>query len=184
MNNPGIKDEIWLALRRKWDRLVAEGHTLKVEFNILTDPKDESRAFAIDVAQNIDGEWVVQTVQRQVQEAYPVIGIEGAGLNQMFYLADRAVNSVTEPTTGRETYEDEMHIFMRRISPESSEIHGHVVSKTGEKVGIRASYRHYYVINEILEQIAKIMKEEYTEIQLHRNKDDAGRIYYRFVHAD
>ena len=183
MNNPGVKEETWSALRQKWDRLAAEGHTLKVEFNILTDPKDESKALAIDVAQNIDGEWHVQTVQRQAQEAYPVIGIEGAGLNQLINLADRVVDSVTEPITGRGTYDDEMHIFMKRISPETSEIHGHVISKTGEKIGIRANYHHYFVLNEILEQISKLMKEEYAEIQLHRNKDDHGRIYFRFVPA-
>jgi len=183
MDNPGLKEETWLALRRKWDRLVTEGHTLKVEFNILTDSKDESKALAIDVAQNIDGEWHVQTVQRQVQEAYPVVGIEGTGLNKLIYLAERAVNSVTKPITGQGTYDDEMHIFMKHVSPETSEIHGYIISKTGEKIGICSTYQHYYVINEILEQISKIMKEEYAEIQLHRDKDDHGRIYFRFVRA-
>jgi hypothetical protein len=183
MNNPGIKEEIWLALRKKWDGLVADGHKLKVEFNILTGPADP-QTLAIDVAQNIDGEWFVQTVQRQVKEAHQMLGIEGMELDQLINLTDRVVDSVTEPITGRKTYDDEMHIFMKRISPETSEIHGHVISKKGEKIGIRASYRHYYVINEILEQISRIMKEEYTEIQLHRNKDDNGRIYYRFVHAE
>ncbi len=183
MNNPGIKEEIWLALRKKWDSLVTDGHILKVEFNILTSPEDKSKVLAIDVAQNIDGEWHVQTVQRQMQEAYPLMGIEGAGLNQLIHIASQVVNSVTEPMTGRKTYDDEMHLFMKRISPETSEIYGNVISKTGEKIGIRANYHHYYVINEILEQISKIMKEEYAEIQLHRNKDDFGRIYFRFVHA-
>jgi hypothetical protein len=93
------------------------------------------------------------------------------------------VNSVTETITSRETYDDEMHLFMKRISRETSEIYGYVISKTGEKIGVRPNYQHYYVINEILEQISKIMKEKYAEIQLHRNKDDFGRLYFRFIPA-
>jgi len=183
MNNPGLKEEIWTDLRQKWAGLVDEGHTVKVEFNILKDPKDETRDLAIDVAQNIDGEWVVQTVQRQARGAYAVIGIGGLGLDQLITLAGQVVNSVTEPVTGQGTYDDEMHLFMKRNSPETSEIYGHIISKTGEKVGVRANYQHYYVLNEILEQTSKIMKEEYSEIQLHRNKDDFGRLYFRFIPA-
>jgi len=184
MNNPGLNEELWNALRKKWAALVAEGHTLKIEFNILNDPANASKALAIDVAQNIDGEWVVQTVQRQMQEAYTLLEIDGKGLDQLVSIAAHVVNSVTEPITKQEADDAEIHIIMKRISPETSEIHGHVISKTGEKIGIRANYRHYYVINEISEQISKIMKEEYTEIQLHRNKDDLGRIYFRFVPAN
>ncbi len=183
MNNPGLKEEVWTALHQKWATLVDQGHTLKVEFKILKDPHDEAKALAIDVAQNVDGEWVVQTVQRQVQEAYPAIGIEGLGLDRLINLASDVVDSVTKPITGRETYDDEMHLFMKRISPESSEIYGHIISKAGEKVGVRSNYQHYYVLNEILEQIAKIMREEYSELQVHRDKDDYGKIYFRFVHA-
>ena len=183
MNNPGVKKDVWIALRQKWTRLVDQGHALKVEFKIVKDPHDEAKELAIDVAQNVDGEWVVQTVQRQVQEAYPAIGIEGLGLDQLITLARDIVNSVTKPITGRATYDDEMHLFMKRISSETSEIHGHIISKTGEKVGIRANYQHYYVLNEILEQIQKIMQEEYSELQVQRDKDDNGRLYFRFVPA-
>lgn len=184
MDDPGIKEEIWLALRQKWDRLVAEGHAVKVEFNILTDPQDEATALAIDVAQNIDGEWIVQTVQKQVQEGYSVVGIEGMVLDQLLSLAKEIVASVTIPITGCETHDEELHLFMKRISSETSEIHGYVITKNGEKIGVRTNYRHYYVINEILEQTSKAMKEEYAEIQLHRDKEDPGRIYYRFVQVD
>jgi len=184
MNNPGIKEEIWLTLRQKWDRVVAEGHTVKVEFNILTDPEDDSKALAIDVALDIDGEWHVQTVQSRVREGHSVVGISGLDLDQLINLAHRVVNSVTEPITGWETYSDELHLFMNHISPETSEIYGHIISKAGEKIGVKTNYQHYYVINEIMEQISKIMKEEYAEIQLHRNKDDLGRLYFRFVPAN
>jgi hypothetical protein len=183
MNNPGIQQEIWTALHQKWSALVAEGHSLKVEFNLLKDPTNESRILAIDVVQNIDGEFHVQTLQKEKQQAYSAIGIDGFSLDQLINLAGRVVNSVTKPITGRETYDDEIHIFMRLISLETAEIYGHVISKTGEKIGIRSNYQHYYVLNEIAEQISKIMKEKYTEIQLHRNKDDFGRIYFRFLHS-
>lgn len=133
MNNPGLKEEIWNALRQKWAALVAEGHTLKVEFNILNDPANTSRAFAIDVAQNIDGEWVVQTVQRQMQEAYTILEIDGKGLDQLVNIAAYVVSSATELITKQEADVAEIHIFMKRISPKTSEIYGHVTSKTGEK---------------------------------------------------
>src|SRR4030066_2115819 len=100
MNNLQQLDmEIWTTLRQKWATLSAEGHTVKVEFNILKDPKDETRDLAIDVAQYIDGEWVVQTVQRQAQEAYAVMGIEGLMLDQLINLAGHVVGFVTEPIT-------------------------------------------------------------------------------------
>jgi hypothetical protein len=184
MNNPGVQQEIWATLRQKWSTLLAEGHSLKVEFNVLKDPADASRALAIDVVQNIDGEFHVQTVQNEKQQAYSAIGIDGFSLDQLINLAGRAVNSVTKSITGRETYDDEMHIFMKLISPETAEIYGHVISKTGEKIGIQSNYQHYYVLNEIAEQISEIMKEKYAEIQLHRNKGDLGRVYLRFLHAN
>jgi hypothetical protein len=183
MNNPGVKEEIWRALNRKWDGLVSEGHSVNVEFKLIRNPQDPSKILAIDVAQNIDGEWHTQTVQKQVREAYPAVGIEGLTLDQLIDVAQDIVKSVTEPITGKRAYDEELHLFMKRISPETSEIHGHIISDTGERIGVRANYQHYYVINAILEQIADIMREEFAEIQLHRDKDDLGRIYYRFIHA-
>jgi len=183
MNTPELKEEIRHALFQKWDGLVAEGHTLKVEFNILKDPEDESKTLAIDIAQNIDGEWHVQTVQSQVQEAYPVIGIEGVALDQLINLAGDVVDSVTGPLNSQRNDDDEIHLFVNLISPETSEIHGHIISKTGEKIGVRTNYQHYYVINEMLEQISRTTKEENVEIELQRSQADFGRIFIRFVHA-
>jgi hypothetical protein len=180
INNPPINKEIWTSLRQKWATL---DDISKVEFTVLKDPEDETRELAIDVAQNINGEWVVQTVQFQAQEAYPVIGIVDLTFEQLESLATQVVNTVTVPITGQETYDDEMHLVMKRISPETGEIYGQVISKTGERIGIRTNYQHYYVINEILEQKSKIMREEYSEVQLHRKKDDCGRIYFQFIPA-
>jgi hypothetical protein len=183
MNNPGVQEEIWIALRQKWSTLVAEGHSVEVKINVIKDPQNEAKALAIDVVQKIDNEWYVQTVQSKIQEAYSAIGIEGVRLNQLIDIASRVIDSVTKPVIGCETFDDEMHIFMRHISPMTSELHGYVISKIGERIEVRTNYQHYYVINEILNQISEIMNEEYTEIQLHRNKDDDGRIYIKFIHA-
>src|SRR5687767_11843492 len=183
MNHPEMNKEIWTALRQKWAKLDAAGHSVKVEFNVLKDPKDEARDLAIDVAQNIDGEWVVQTVQRQPREAYPVVGIDGLSLDQLTDLASQVVNSITEPIIVMGTSDDEMHLFMKRISAETSEVYGYIISKTGQKIGIRSNYQHYYVLNEILEQKAKVMQEEYSELQVHRNKGDHSKIHFRFVPA-
>lgn len=183
MNNPGIKEDVWSALRQKWDMLMSQGHKVEVEFKVIKDPEDKSRTLAIDVAQNIDNEWYVQTVQHKAGEAYGVIGIEGFTLNALLYTVDQVVSSLTEPVIGHGTFDDEMHVFMKRVSPESAEIYGHIISKSGEKIGVRANYQHYYIINALCEEVANIMKEEYSEIQLHRQQNDYGRIYFRFVPA-
>ena len=182
MNEPEMNKEVWIALRQKWAALDAGGHTVKVEFNILKDPQDPARDLAIDVAQKIDGEWVVQTVQRQPGEAYPVLGIEGLGLEQLADVAGQAVTSVSEPVTGQKTFAEELHLLMKRISPESAEISGHIISKTGEKIGVRANYQHYYVLNAVLERMSLITREEYSGLELHRDKGD-GRVYFRFLFA-
>jgi hypothetical protein len=173
-----MNKELWTALRQKWATLE---NISKVEFNVLRDPADPSRELAMDVAQNINGEWVVQTVQFQAGAANALIGIEGLSLEQLESLAAQAVNSVTVPITGQETYEDELHLVMRRISPESGEIYGYVITRAGERVGIRANYQHYYVLNEILEQKSKLVQAEYSEVHIHREKNDAGRIHLQFV---
>jgi hypothetical protein len=183
MNNPGVQEELWVALRQKWAGLVSQGHKVEVEFKLIQDPNDKSKTLAIDVAQNIDNEWHVQTVQHKAGEAHEAVGIQGFTLNPLLYTVGQVVNSLTEPITGHGTVSDEMHVFMKRISPESAEIYGHIISKSGEKIGVRSNYRHYYVFNALLEEISKIMKDEYSGIQLHRQKDDDGRIYFRFVPA-
>jgi hypothetical protein len=182
MNNTEMNKEIWTSLRQKWDRLAAGGHALKVEFNVLKDPHDNTRDLAIDVVQNIDGGWVVQTVQRQPKEAYTVLGIAGLGLDQLIGLAGQAVTSVTERVNGQPTYDDEMHLFMKRISPEASEISGHIVSGTGQKVAVRANYQHYYILNAILEEISGITREEFAGLELHRDQGDR-KVYFRFLPA-
>ena len=134
------------------------------------------------MAQNINGEWVVQTVQFQAREAYPVIGIEGLSLDQLVNLAAHVMNSVTVPITGEETNDDEMQLVMKYISPETGEMYGHVTSKAGERIGIRTNYQHYYVINEILEQKSKIMKKEYLKsTYIVRKMIQTGYIFNLFL---
>ena len=179
MDTQQYNTELWTALREKWVQLDAEGHKIKVDFNILKDPQDEKKDLAIDVAQNIDGEWVVQTVQQQPREAYPVLGIEGLGTAELLALARGLVGSLTETIPGTEA--EETHLVMKRIAPESAEISGYVVSKTGEKVSLRTNYQHYYVLNEILEQTSYSRQKRYSELQVHRNQGD--EITFRVVPA-
>ena len=177
MNNPDSQKDIWHSLCEKWSALVTKGHSLKVEFNVLRDPINKSRVLAVDVAQNIDGEWHVQTIQHKAYEAYPTLGIHECNLDQLINILGTKIHSVID----RET-DDELHLIMKHISPESGEIYGYIISNTGQKIGIRPNYQYYYVLNEILEQTARSRKEKYTEVHVHKNKDDLGRIYFRFLH--
>jgi hypothetical protein len=181
MNNPGLKEEIWHALNQKWKRLVNDGHVVKVEFNILLNPI-ENEPLAIDVVQSIDHEWIVQTVQRQAGEAYQFLKIDNIGLDQLLGMLKQAVNSVSDPVTNHKTkVNEEMHIYMKRISPETSEVYGHVIVNNGEKIAIRTNYQHYYLLEAMLERTTNIMREDYSEIQLHRSRDNYGNVNYKFV---
>jgi hypothetical protein len=123
-------------------------------------------------------------VLNQADKVKQLIEIEGKLLDDLMPMMNRLVTTVTKPITGWETYDsDELHLFMRRISPEIGEMHGYVINSKGEKIGVRTNYRHYCVANEILEQVSRITHEEYAEIHLYREKDDLGRVCYRFVHA-
>jgi hypothetical protein len=175
MNKAHFNTKIWTDLRQKWLKLDAEGHTLKVDFNIMKDPEDASQDLAMDVAQNIDGEWLVQTVQRQAGEARRLLGLEGLEPGQLIMLARQLISSLADEGT------DELHLFLKRISPETSEIHGHVVSLTGEKIGLRTNYQHYYVLNELLEQTARARQKQYSELRVHRSKADSGKIFFEVV---
>ena len=41
---------------------------------------------------------------------------------------------------------------------------------------------HYYVLNAILEKMSWITRDEYSGLQLHRDRGD-GRVYFRFLTA-
>ena len=180
-NNPGLQDEIWTALRQKWTRWDAEGHTIKVDFQLLNDPANATKVLAIDVAQKVDGEWVVQTVQRQPKEAYGLLRIEGLNLEQLRELATQTINSLVGLAAGEEASKEEVHLFLKWISPASAEVHGYVLSKSGEKISLRTNYQHYYVLNEILEQTSQLHGERYSGLEAYRNADQS--LSFRFLPA-
>ncbi len=164
-----MKEEIWTALREKWTQLDAEGHTVKVDFQLLNDPANKTNVLAIDAAQNIDGEWFVQTEQRQPKEAYPLLRIEGLELEQLTELAAQAINSLVQLVIGEGASEDEMHLFLKWVSPASAEVHGYVLSKNGERISLRTNYQHYSLLNEILEQTSQLRGERYAGLEAYRS---------------
>src|SRR5512141_3054078 len=83
MNNPGIDLEIWKQLNKKWADLEAGGHTLKIDFKLISDPNNENNILAIDVIQNIDKKIVLETVQRIAGEAYAILGIAGLSMERL-----------------------------------------------------------------------------------------------------
>ncbi len=94
----------------------------------------------------------------------------------------QAANSVSDPITNHKIQtNEEMHIYMKRISPETSEVYGHVIVNNRRKIAIRTNYQHYYLLEAVVEIMTKILGEEYSEIQLHRTRDDYGKASYKFV---
>lgn len=182
MSNPGFNTAIWTDLRQKWVKLDAEGHHVKVDFNVLKDPQDSKKDLAMDVAQNIDGEWIVQTVQQHPGEARSILGIEGVELSQLIEVAEHVINSVIEPILGQESNNTELHLLMKRFGPDTSEISCHLISESGERISIRTNYQQYYLLNEILEQTSNIKQEQYSELQVHRNKGKS-KLSFCFIPA-
>ena len=164
-NNPGLQDEIWTALREKWTPRDAEGHTIKVDFQLLNDPANATNVLAIDVAQKVDGEWVVQTgaapTQRGLWPAADRRAEPGAIDSNLPHR--RSIPSLGSGWRGG--VQRGSASFPEMDFPGEREVHGYVLSKSGEKIILRTNYQHYYVLNEILEQTSQLHGERYSGLE-------------------
>ncbi len=162
MNNPGIDTAIWEGLRKKWFELEAAGHTLKIEFKLIADPKDETNILAIDVIQHIDEEVVTETVQRQAGEAYDAVGIAGLSMERLVAVYDRMLRDLYFEQI--DASEIDLFVTMSPSSETSGELRGYV-EKSEQKNSLQLDYRHYYLLNALREKMKAVLGEEWREVR-------------------
>ncbi len=162
MNNPGIDTTTWESLRKRWSELEAAGHSLKIDFKLIADPKEEANILAIDVIQHIDEEVVTETIQRKAGEAYEAVGIAGLSMERLVAVYDRMLNDLYfEQTNGSET---NLFVTMSPSSDTSGELRGYVESSEG-KSSLQLDYRHYYMLNALREKMKAVLGEEWREVR-------------------
>jgi hypothetical protein len=171
MNNPGIDLEIWKQLNKKWTDLDSRGHKVKVEFRLISDPKDEHNILAIDVVQTIDDEIVVETVQRNVGEAYATLGIDELSSEQL----ELAFKDLAHPLWLEAKEKDAILIVtMTPTSPASGEIRG-VLERSNSvvKCNVAVNYQHYYALNALREKMFERTGKSWSKVTAVYKAEDA-----------
>ncbi len=162
MNNPGIDTATWESLRKRWSELEAAGHSLKIEFKLIANPKDEKDILAIDVIQHIDEEVVTETVQRKAGEGYEAVGIAGLSMERLVAVYDDMLDDLYFQQEDRS--EMNLIVTMSPSSQTSGELRGYV-EKPEEKSSLQLDYRHYYLLNALREKMKAVLGEEWREVR-------------------
>jgi hypothetical protein len=153
MNNPGIDLEIWQGLKTKWTDLEAGGHTLKIDFNLISDPNHENNILAIDVVQNIDNKTVVETVERMAGEAYPALGIAGLSMEGLVGAYKERMQQLHQETRPR-GFDMDLVVTMSPHSGTSGEVDGLLVHPDAPvQSSVTVDYRHYYLLKALREKM-------------------------------
>jgi len=162
-NNPGMDMEIWKQLRKKWTDLDANGHKVKVDFQLIADPNDKKRVIAINVVQHIDGEPVIETVQRNAGEAYLLLGIAGLSMEGLISVYKKIMQELHSQANQREA---NLIVTMSPNSPTSGEVRGYLLKpNASEKTNIQLHYRHYYVLNALREKMIEVLGERWSQVK-------------------
>jgi hypothetical protein len=178
MNNPGMDFEIFKQLRQKWIDLDAKGHTLKVDFQLVTHSTEKDNILAIDVVQHIDGEPVTETVQRKAGEAYAVLGIAGLSMER---LVDVYKGMLKQLHSQAALGDMDLTVTMKPTSPTSGEVTGLLVtSGAPEHNPVLVNYQHYYVLNALRDQMIETLGERWSEVKAVYH---AGELEFFFQYA-
>jgi hypothetical protein len=170
MNNPGIDLHIWEQLRKKWADLDSKGHQVKVEFKLITDPKDVNNVLIIDVVQNIDNEPITETVQHVAKEAYTQLGIADVSLERLIEIYMKTMQQLHHNVGQRDA------ILIVTMCPTSS-ISGEVravlekVDQVSQK-GIQINYQHYYILNAMREKMTEKLGDEWGQVRAVYQRDE------------
>jgi len=160
MNTPGINQEIWQSLRKKWADLESSGHKVRLEFQLLSDPNDKNNIFAIDVVQKIDDGVVVETVQRNAGEAYTALGIDRLSAEQLEETYVDIANSLYEPGAT-------LTLTMSPTSDTSGELRGVLRKQNSDvKTSIPVNYHHYYILNALREKMSGQLGKSWRKVKV------------------
>lgn len=175
MKNPGIDLKVWKQLREKWSSLDAKGHSLKIEFKLLTNDSPKDRTLAIDVVQTIDDDIIVETVQRQDGEAYAALGISELSVEQLKQVYG---NMMAQLHSQLGQPESDLVITMSPTSETSGEVTGFLQSHDEPvKQAVLTNYKHYYVLNALREKMIEELGENWKQVKA-IYKQDAVKFYF------
>ena len=163
MNNPGIDLEIWNQLRKKWAKLDANGHKLKIEFKRIIDSEDKSKVLAIDAIQYIDGEPITETVYRNIDEVYTAMGIAGLSMERLTGIYKEMLKQLY-----RQANQHDMNLIvtMSPTSATSGEVRA-FLQKPADPVqsSVSVNYRHYYVLNALRDRMVELLGDGWTQVR-------------------
>ena len=177
MNNPGIDLERWAQLRAKWTELDAQGHTIKVDFQLVAHPQDQKDILSIDVVQHIDGEPVTETVQRRAGEAYAVLGIAGSSTEQLVGVYKEMLKQLQGAAGRREM---DLVVSMSPTSAASGEVRAYLQQPgAAERAPLQVDYRHYYVLNALRDRMIETLGERWRQVRAVYH-EDALEFYFDY----
>ena len=177
LDNPGIEESMWKALSQKWNDLVANGHDLDIDFQLITDPSVSSLVFAIDIQQRIDDKWIVQTFQREKNEAAKNLGIQDMSLDELINIVKKRLQKNKHHLPQAKTV-----TFARFYGEKTRETRKiEVFEKNNQEYSVKTSYFDYYILNAIREKIADLTGNIVSEIQVVENFPTSG-IEYNFIY--
>jgi hypothetical protein len=163
MNNPGIDLRIWESLRKKWTELDATGHVLKVDFQLVGNPRNETDILAIDVVQHIDEDVITETVQRKAGEAYETLMISGLSVEGLIDVYKKTLEQLyrQQAKPGDTT----LVVTMSPSSETSGEIQGYV-QNSGIQSSVLLNYQHYYLLNALREKTIEAGEKGWSKVKV------------------
>lgn len=163
MNNPGIDVAIWERLRKKWDALQSAGYKVKIDFLLIADPEDEKNILAIDVIQNVDDDIFTETVQRNAEEAYPVLGIAGLSMERLVEVYKEKMYQLYRQVKSHEAV---LTVTMSVSSPISGEVGGFVENpNSNTKSSLPINYQHYYILNALRGKMVELVGDGWQTVR-------------------
>lgn len=177
MKNPGIDHTFWKQLRAKWTELDAGGHSIKIDFKLITNDSKKDKTLAIDVVQTIDDELIIETIERKKDEAGAALGIAGLSAER---LKDVYKEMIEQLHHRMGQPDSDLVITMSPTSDTSGEVSGYLQSHDEPvKQWVLTNYQHYYVLNALRERMAEQLEQRWRQVKIIYKQEEA-EFYFEY----
>ena len=177
MNKSDINLEIWKQLKKKWADLDANGHQVKIEFKLITDPKDKNKVLTIDVIQKIDDELLTDTIQQIAGEAYAPLGIADTSMERLADIYKQTLRQIHHEIGQRD---DTLIVTMSPTSPTSGEVRAVLEEKEPRsKKSLEVNYTHYYILNALREKMIELKGVTWKRVNAIYQQDNL-KFYFEY----
>lgn len=131
---------------------------------MIADPKDKENILAIDVIQNVDGEVIIETVQRKAGEAFVTLGIASFSREHLVEVYRGMIDQLHCQTEQDKNLD--LIVTMSPSSPGSGEVRGYTENRdSGEKASISVNYQHYYLLNALRDRMIKTTGDGWSKVR-------------------